>query len=506
MAIFKDGTIYRTLDEQVTHLTEVHREQLDINKNVQKELQELSVSANYGGYNYVRFAFQKRPGKTYYRLKQGFIIKDNAGFGAVGDFIEVTSKNKDDIPAYGYIGENNILIMSDKSRGDFADIPIPITVINTSSGREYQINVVENNWFEPFSGTSLIDFNANDVKKQLFTILDDVSLNSQTQYVSFDLNGDGIYNFVLVFVNSVGKDGISTIVARVATTGSVIASLKPYDTCIRMDNFDVIQKNLDGTTSIIGNIRGIQGERGVQGVQGEQGVQGVQGVQGIKGDKGDKGDSGTSPIRIFSGILNNAGELPEFSSASIGDAYRIINTSGSIVTYDLYFKAYNGTDWDIQPNWGGIKGDKGDRGEQGVQGVQGVQGIQGVKGDSGTYKPYTHMITFFAANLKQTFNLTFESGKSSLYTYDDFKRIIIENDARNGGQLNTEQISSIFRKATIKEPTNHNNLTFIVNVFISRLSDGEQRIGLNCINIQGESYIMSIAETGYFQDSVFEAI
>ena len=504
MAIFKDGITYRTRDEQLTHLTEAHREQLEINKNVQKELQELSVSANYGGYNYVRFAFQKRPNKTYYRLKQGFVIEND--FGIIGDFIEITSKDKDDIPAYGYIGENNVLIMPDKSRGDFADIPFPMTVINTTNGREYQINVVNHDWFETFSGTSLVDFNANDVKKQLFTILDDVSLNSQTQYVSFDLNGDGIYSFVLVFVNSVGKDGISTTVATIETAQDVIAGLRPYDSCIRMDNFNVVKKNLDGTVSIVGNIRGAQGERGEQGVQGEQGIQGVQGVQGIKGDKGDKGDSGTSPIRIFSGILNNVGELPEFSSANIGDAYRIINTSGSIITYDLYFKAYNGTDWDIQPNWGGIKGEKGDRGEQGIQGIQGVQGPQGVKGDSGTYKPYTHMIIFVAANLQKTFTLTFESGKSSLYTFSDLKRVITENDSRYGGQLSVEQVNSIFRKATIKDTANNNNLTFISSVFISTLSTGEQRIALNCINIQGESYIISISENEYFQDSVFEAI
>lgn len=280
MAIFKDGITYRTRDEQLTHLTEAHREQLEINKNVQRELQELSISANYGGYNYVRFAFQKRQGKTYYRLKQGFVVADVPG--TIGDFIEVTSKDKDDIPAYGYIGEGSILIMSDKSRGDFSDLPTIITIINTTNGKEYQINTVNKDWFETFDGTSLLDFNANDVKKQLFTILDDVSLNSQTQYVSFDINGDGIYNFVLVFVNSIGKDGVSTIVASLYNADSIINGLKPYDTCIRMDNFNVVQKNPDGTVSIIGNIRGAQGEQGSQGVQGKQGIQGVQGVQGIK--------------------------------------------------------------------------------------------------------------------------------------------------------------------------------------------------------------------------------
>lgn len=504
MAIFKDGITYRTRDEQLTHLTEAHREQLEINKNVQKELQKLSISANYGGYNYVRFAFQKRPNKTYYRLKQGFVIKND--FGVIGDFIEITSKDKDDIPAYGYIGENNVLIMSDKSRGDFADIPSIITVINTSSGREYQINVVEHDWFETFSGTSLIDFNANDVKKQLFTILDDVSLNSQTQYVSFDLNGDSIYSFVLVFVNSVGKDGVSTTVASLSRVDYVIPNLKPYDSCIRMDNFDVVQKNLDGTISIVGNIRGARGERGYQGVQGEQGIQGVQGVQGIKGDKGDKGDSGTSPIRIFSGVLNNVGELPEFSSANIGDAYRIINTSGSIVTYDLYFKAYNGTDWDIQPNWGGIKGDKGDRGEQGIQGVQGVQGERGPKGDSGTYKPYTHCIRVQASNDGHIYNLVFESGVNYLYTRLKFMDIINKNLNSNGGNLDSEQIGAMFRKISVVKPYVRDFYANIVHTYVSLLDNGESWLVFQCIGSDNKPFKISLAPGASFQDSVFEAI
>ena len=40
MALYKDGEIYRTYEEQIDHLTDAHREQLIINKNLSKEKQE----------------------------------------------------------------------------------------------------------------------------------------------------------------------------------------------------------------------------------------------------------------------------------------------------------------------------------------------------------------------------------------------------------------------------------------------------------------------------------
>ena len=135
-----------------------------------------------------------------------------------------------------------------------------------------------------------------------------------------------------------------------------------------------------------GNIRGEKGEKGDKGDTGSQGIQGVQGVQGIKGekgDKGDKGDPGDQGLSIHDAVLNSPSELPEFSTAKLGDAWRVINTSGSNVTYDLYFKQDDGTTWSIQPNWGGVKGDKGDKGDTGETGAQGVQGIQGEKGEKG---------------------------------------------------------------------------------------------------------------------------
>ena len=127
--------------------------------------------------------------------------------------------------------------------------------------------------------------------------------------------------------------------------------------------------------------QGIQGEIGPQGPQGETGPQGdigpqgPQGEQGPQGPKGDKGENGTS-LNISSTIYDNPTNLPPFESASVNDAY-IVKTETS---YDLYFKAQDGSTWTIIENWGGIQGPQG---EQGPQGIQGPQGPQGPKGDTG---------------------------------------------------------------------------------------------------------------------------
>ena len=127
--------------------------------------------------------------------------------------------------------------------------------------------------------------------------------------------------------------------------------------------------------------QGIQGEIGPQGIQGEKGPQGdigpqgPQGEQGPQGPKGDTGENGTS-LNISSTIYDNPANLPPFESASVNDAY-IVKTETS---YDLYFKAQDGSTWTIIENWGGIQGPQG---EQGPQGIQGPQGPQGPKGDTG---------------------------------------------------------------------------------------------------------------------------
>lgn len=399
MPLINDNGILRTYEEQVNHLTEKHREQLTINENVSRELNELSSTVNLGGYNIVRFAFEKTG--TFYKIDDGIISIDI--FGDINDYVEITSGNDNDIPAYGfYTAENEIGIVN---FGDFSQNYTELTVKNVTKGTKTQKSFV----LVEFEGTSLLDYDANECKKQIFNVILDLSYNTRTQYASYDINKDGKYNFVFIGAVKNGSNGISLystngddaqeIVNKMVVGDSILITESGVSTTNRGD---VYKRNSNNSFDYIGSLlgpKGDKGDKGDQGIQGIQGVQGVQGIQGEKGDKGDKGDPGDRVLTIYTGVLNSPSELPEFSSTSVGDAYRVLNTSGSVVAYDLYFHAENGTDWDIQPNWGGVKGDKGDKGDPGIQGIQGVQGEQGEKGEKGdkgdpgiTYHLYEHNI------------------------------------------------------------------------------------------------------------------
>ena len=371
------------MEEQVVHLTKKHREQLTINSNVSESIKQLGISTNLGGYNVVRFAFQKNG--TFYKIFSENITTNIAG--DEGDYVEITSKNINDIPAYGYFTSSNNVSIS--YFGDFENKYTSLYVRNvTKNTEEYlEISLVE------FSGTSLLDYNSNDVKKQIFNVINDLSYNTRTQYVSFDLNQDNIYNFVFIGAIEQGKDGSSIYTTNGSDVEQVISKMKLNDNILFCaDNQtifvdenakigDVYVYNSISSFTKKGNIRGEKGDKGDKGDRGAQGAQGVQGVQGPtgpQGPKGEKGDPGDRGLSIHYEILNSPSELPDFSSANIGDAWRVINTSGTIVTYDLYFKAVDGDTWAIQPNWGGIKGDTGDQGPAGPQGPQGVQGENGI--------------------------------------------------------------------------------------------------------------------------------
>lgn len=392
MALIKDGKVYRTSEEQLLHLTEKHLEQVLFNENVSKKLQELTVASNLGGYNIVRCS---------YYPTQSFSISDCSAKNAselqyltVGDFVIFNSFNPDDIPAYGVVKEDKSIDFI--FNGDYAEnraVLVCSRGTNNNNGIEFDITMKYG------QSTSLGSLRADDYKKQVFTVLHDTNYGCKTQYVSYDVNGDGRYEFVYIGVNQNGKDGRSIYAISSDTYESVKNILRAGDLVVASDNISLLSASAgdifefvstDEFTlkgSILGPTgpKGEKGEKGEQGIQGVQGVQGIQGIQGIQGEKGKDGDG----LDIKTGILSNESQLPSFAEAEVGDAYRVINTSGSVVSYDLYFKASNGNDWDIQPNWGGLKGEKGDRGEQGPQGVQGVQGPQGERGTpGGTYNIY----------------------------------------------------------------------------------------------------------------------
>lgn len=420
MPLFKDGNVYRTYEEQVQHLTDKHLEQVSINKNVSNSINDLTVASNLGGYNLVRFAFFNDE-KTYYQLPNSIYMQnsDFAEHTELGDYIEVNELKSDEtiesnsIPAYGFITskDNTGLTLTLSFRGDFVAQNSSVKYINVTKNIEYVSNSIGTT---SFSGSSLLDYNANDVKKQVFYVLSDVSRGGvPARYGSFDLNRDDEYNYVYLGIVPDGEDGASIYSANSSNIEAIKELTIENDTILCLEN-NILQGNVIGDTFITsfsngvkiftenGNLRGPKGEKGEQGKPGEpgpQGIQGIQGKQGIPGPKGEKGDPGDQGIYIHDAVLNSAAELPNFSTAKVGDAWRVINTSGAVVTYDLYFKSVDGTTWSIQPNWGGVPGPKGERGDQGIQGIQGIQGPPGPQGPQGEpgegTKLYRHSIQIY---------------------------------------------------------------------------------------------------------------
>lgn len=392
MALYKDGNVYRTYDEQVDHLTEAHREQLSINEFVNDRLNDLDIGMGIGGQNLVRFAFEKKG--TFYKIANKNLTVDLVG--TKNDYFEIRSGNKNDIPAYGYYVNEHAVVVS--WFGDFTQNYNTLTFRNVTTQQEWVMSVT----LTAFTGTSLNDYNANNSPKQIFNVIEDLAYNAPTQYASFDLNRDGKYNFVFLGVNPKGQDGRSVYTANNSIISSIVALCEVGDSIMfGEDNTtqyvnanakagDLYQYNGNGVWIKTGSVRGQKGEQGSQGIQGPQGIPGqtgAQGATGAKGEKGDKGEPGNQGLTIYTGTYTSVSQLPAFSTTKVGDAYRVQNTSLGYVTYDLYFHAEGGTTWDVQANWGGIKGDKGDTGATGPQGLQGVQGPQGNTGATGPQGP-----------------------------------------------------------------------------------------------------------------------
>lgn len=392
MSLIKDGNVYRTIEEQVKHLTDSHLEQLTQNENFSNQIQELTVAANLGGYNLVRFSFEKQG--TFYRFSDNQVqCPLNCD---TNDYIEIYSDSNNDIPAYGYCDGNDSINLS--FLGDFEQNYQVLNIRNITKNTKGTINVS----LTTFTGTSLLDYDPNNVKKQLFNIINDLAYNSRTQYVSFDLNNDGVYNYVFVGINVNGKNGRGFYATNSIDFNEVLLQMSEGDLLLisstgseipyinNPNRGDVYIYNGNNTFELKGSIlgpKGDKGEKGDQGIQGIQGEKGETGAQGIQGEKGEPGTPG-STINILDGIYSNPSELPSFSSVNVNNGYLVIDTSGSLVTYDLYYKAEDGSDWSIVPNWGGIPGPKGDKGEKGDPGNQGIQGEQGIQGVQGNQAPY----------------------------------------------------------------------------------------------------------------------
>ena len=410
MSLIKDGKIYRTSEEQLLHLTEKHLEQVSFNENVSKKLQELTVASNLGGYNIVRYAFST--GNSFKITNCSAVNASDLGRLDAGDFVVFNSFNPEDIPAYGFVKTDKTINLI--FEGDYIEKrgTLICSKMGTTIGIDFNIEMSYG------LATSLISLDANNHKKQVFTVLNDMNYNCKTQYVSYDVNGDNKYEFKYIGVDRKGEDGRSVYAANaddyftvknLIKTGDIIIAATdiPYIANDETKEYgvragDVLQYSYNDYFIFKGSIRGSKGE------DGKNGINGINGDNGAPGPKGEDGKDGQS-LDIKSALLNNEAELPLFDEANVGDAYRVINISGSVVSYDLYFKASDGTDWSIQPNWGGVPGPAGKDGviitsatvdNDGrlfitlsnektincgvVKGKDGINGINGENGSDGT--------------------------------------------------------------------------------------------------------------------------
>ena len=114
--------------------------------------------------------------------------------------------------------------------------------------------------------------------------------------------------------------------------------------------------------------KGDKGDRGLQGIQGPKGDKGDIGAQGIQGPKGDKGEQGIQGPKGETGATGAKGPKGDkINHKWVGTKLQLENPDG---TFDA------GID---------LKGQKGDKGDTGERGLQGIQGVQGPAGNGQSY-------------------------------------------------------------------------------------------------------------------------
>lgn len=200
MALIKDGNVIRTYEEQVDHLTEAHRAQLTVNENVQRQIGDILASSNINGFNLVRFSFKKSG--TFYKISNSTLTV-SANNWQTGDYIQIYSNDTNDIPAYGYMKSSNVVEIA--YAGDFTKDYNALIARNVTTNSEVAVSLV----LTPFDGSSLLDYDANINKNQVFNVLQDLLYDgARTQYVSFDLNNDDEFNFVYIGAQAKGLNGV----------------------------------------------------------------------------------------------------------------------------------------------------------------------------------------------------------------------------------------------------------------------------------------------------------
>lgn len=415
--------VARLIEEQVTK-NAVDINNLKVSDSVlASRISSLEAGANLGGANLVRFAFTT-DNNDYYRLMDDLELVTLPATWQSGDYIEVHSRFKNDIPAYGYIDGTMIVL---DYMGDFVIQYGVLKATNITRGTYKQLSIPR---YETFAGSMLVDINANNAKSQIVTVLNDMSRNLSTQYVSFDLNDDGIWNWVYIGpIGTDGKDGFSINPFSTLTQYNLIlANAKAGDTLL--DGAGVVFNKGDLKTILAlqptvvfrdtGNILGPQGEQGEQGLVGPTTLMSIQAITGVtdvaqdsivtiqdtqlnreaklgeyltfiyintatsnsfmvnaivttvgstsitatvlqatmitgvRGPQGTAGPAGQS-LNIQEGIYIPT-TVPVFNTTAEGDAFIVIDTSGSLNTYMLYIHGAGGTEYTVVDNWNGVSG------------------------------------------------------------------------------------------------------------------------------------------------------
>ena len=227
MALYKDGEIYRTYEEQIDHLTEAHREQLIINKNISNNLNELNIASNLGGYNLVRFSFEKQG--TFFKVANKQITVNLVG--NVGDFVEIMTNNPNDIPAYGFFSAEHTIDIA--FAGDFIENYGTYTVKNVTSGQSN----IETIGVVAFTGTSLLDYDANDVKKQVYVAAKELMFETDSAQLWLDCKA----KVTPLLDKMVTGNGLSRYeIKRVATDKRATIKIVITLYCLEaVENFDV---------------------------------------------------------------------------------------------------------------------------------------------------------------------------------------------------------------------------------------------------------------------------
>ena len=213
--------VARLIEEQVTK-NAIDVNNLKVSDSVlASRISSLEAGANLGGANLVRFSFIT-DSNNYYQLMDDIELGTLPAGWQNGDYIEVHSSYRNDIPAYGYIDGTTLVL---EYMGDFVAEYEELTATNTTSGTSIELSISR---YETFAGSMLVDIDADNAKSQIVTVLQDVTRNLSTQYVSFDLNNDNNWSWVYIGpVGTDGRDGFSIIpFSTVAQYDEILANAK----------------------------------------------------------------------------------------------------------------------------------------------------------------------------------------------------------------------------------------------------------------------------------------